>query len=425
MTPAKKILVISNNCLSLHNSNGRTLLNLLGGIDKDDIFQIYFSGETPSEETAGAFVRVTNGDVIKSFMSVKNRFPVVTATPETKTENKSSSGKKNARNMLIRDRVYRLSIRAKKTLFKRVKDFKPDVILLQLGDSALLIDYALYISDKLGAKIITYNTEDYYFKDYDYMAQSEKPSITYKFFHKRFVKYFDRLMKRKPFCIYNCEGLKELYDEKFDAKSEVIYNSSDIDLSANPQKNERKKTDGITYAGNLGVGRHKVLIEIGKAIKEIDESLSLSVYGAAPENIIETELKNAEGINYCGFIPYRDVVDVMLKSKLLVHVESFDDYYKVDTKYAFSTKIADCCASKVPIFICAPAGCEAFRYLSKNDSAFCCSDKDYIKDTIKTALYDEKERKEKSDNALKIFNENHNYRKNGEKFVELLNRLNR
>ena len=415
-----RLLIISHNCLSRHNSNGRTLLNLLNGFQKENLIQIYTSGEFPNEDLVAEFLRVSNKDVVSSYLKLKGCY----STPQpVQTEQKGSQqqtgGKKTAVTMLLRDLVWDNAWIQHKSIYAWAQSKQPNAILLQLSDSTLLITLAVRLAKKLGIPLITYNTEDYYFKNYDYMKKTDRMGLFYRLFHLRFQKSFKKLMAYANQNVYNCYGLKRLYDEHFGCSSQVILPASDFKIT----EMANRENTLISYAGNLGVGRHVSLIKIANALQGIDSSLFVDVYGTADEQI-QNDFAKCKGIRYHGFVSYEKVCDVIQNSRLLLHIESFDSYYKVDTRYAFSTKIVDYCASGRPIFLFAPCDCEAAEYLSNKEAAFVCSNETCLKSSLEQALNNEELREAKSKNALSLSQCMHQIDKNSQLFLKILEDLN-
>lgn len=411
---SKRILIISNNCLSENNSNGRTLLNLVREFPRDNISQIFTSGETSNNLYCGASLRVTNHDVVRSYFRKPDYSANLSNEDNMDKQGIDVKGKKTALSMLIRDLVWDNNRKMKLGILKWAKSQNPDVIILQIGDATLHISIAVYIAKMLNLKLITFNTEDYYFKNYDYMRRSKSCGMVYRLFHHRFHRKFNNMMKLNPTCIYNCYGLKKLYDDYYKNNSHVIYCGTDFDAV------KEVNNDGfIIYAGNLGVGRHKSLIEIGKKLQDIDKNLFIDVYGKATDNI-KNELNNSPGIRFHGLVSYSVVRRCIQNSRLLVHVESFDKYDEMDTRYAFSTKLADYLASGVPMFLYGPITGEGIHYVKKNSAGFVANNKDELDEILEKALYDNNERRLKSLNALCLAESNHNIYKNGKQFRELV-----
>lgn len=416
---AHKLLIIANNCLSYHNSNGRSLMNLLGKYDKEDISQIYISGELADESCCGHSLRITNGDVVRSYIGKQ---PVSENGKNIVVANNSGSqissvGKKTAFTMLLRDLAWDNSYLLKKCILNWSKEQKPDVVILQLGDSSLLIEMGIFVSKKLNIPIITYNTEDYYFKKYDYMRRSSGMGFMYRLFHARYCKKFNKMMNLKPTSIYNCEGLKKIYDDEFKTTSFVIYGATDFKTVS--EEFGLKTT--ILYAGNLGVGRHKSLIEIGEVLQNIDKELVIDVFGSGTEEV-ERELKAAPGVRFNGLVSYEEVCEKMKHSRLLVHVEGFDLFTKMDAKYAFSTKLADYIKSGIPMLLYAPSTGEGVAYMKKNGAAFFSESKDSLQSVLEQALTNERLRKQVTKDALMLANKNHDINHNSQYFYEIVER---
>jgi hypothetical protein len=222
------------------------------------------------------------------------------------------------------------------------------------------------------------------------------------------------MMRGKPTCIYNCEGLKELYDREFETGSYVIYCSTWF--KPVPEVLEK---GFILYAGNLGVGRHKSLIEIGEALHSIDSGMNVEVYGAATEQVRE-ELEGAPGLRFHGEVSYEEICTLIRKSRLLIHTESFDDFTAMDTQFAFSTKLADYAASGIPVFLYGPLTGEGIRYFKIHGAAFHAENRNDLKDKLIQALNSKTEREERAENAVNMVELNHDYRKNSSCFRKIV-----
>ena len=63
----KKILVISRDCFSQTNANGKTLESLLNSFEKDELMQFYTGVNNPDFEFCDSYFRVTDMQMMKSF----------------------------------------------------------------------------------------------------------------------------------------------------------------------------------------------------------------------------------------------------------------------------------------------------------------------------------------------------------------------
>lgn len=318
---------------------------------------------------------------------------------------------------MIRELIWSSNRWRKSTFNNWINEFNPDVVLLQAGDTAFMCRLATEIAQERCIPLIIYNSESYYFKDRNYMVGSGVTSYLYPLFIKYFRKQFDKTIDYASHSIYISDELKEVYDTKFNRPSTVIMTSTDMVGSKHKKDNI---IPIISYLGNLGVGRYESLIEIGEALHGVNKKFFLDVYGRAPNEYILNLLKDCKGINYKGIINYSEVVEVMHRSDLLVHVENFSEFYQWDTKYGFSTKIADTLASGTCFFVYAPEELASTQYLFKNEVACVVTQRENLKNTLKDIIKNQELRKEYAEKGKKIAIQNHNKKKNSNVFAEIV-----
>ena len=111
---------------------------------------------------------------------------------------------------------------------------------------------------------------------------------------------------------------------------------------------------------------------------------------------------------------------IMKESTLLVHTENFSPFYLEDSKYAFSTKIADCLASGTCLFVYAPAELAFARYLVSQDAACVVSDPSEAKNRLEQLLRSDDLRAEYEHKAMETALKNHATQSNRLKFLEAL-----
>ncbi len=414
------LLVIANNSLSENNSNGRTLAGFLKGWDKENIAQIYISGEIPSSNVCDNFFQITDSALLKGFFKKntigKQVFNAVEANNNSNV-NKRSKGKSILK-IVFRDILWGTNVWWNKKLKNWLNNFSPEIILFFAGESVFTYKMVMKIAKYCKIPIVVYNSEGYYFKEKNYLKKGGIISdLVYPFFHSNYKRIFKKLMKKAVHTVYINDKLKHDYDKEFNLPSTTVYTASDVQQGS---KKEQSIIPVVSYLGNLGVGRHIALIEIAKALNEINSDYKLNVYGKIPNETVKEAFQNCPAIKYCGLIPYSEVLEVMYNSDLLVHGESFDDFTVWDLKYAFTTKIADSLSCGTCFFVYAPEELACTEYLLENECACVVTDKNQLRVTLEKLLNDRELREKYIQKGLEIAAKNHNSKKNCEQFQKIL-----
>lgn len=419
-----RLLIVSNNCLSKSDSNGRTLGNFIDGWPKENVAQFCIHDRDKDWDVCSNYYVVSDAQAVKAFVFGKTTDGHRTAREKDVIISSHTVMQKGiARtpaSMLVRDIAWK-SLRWKKEKFDLwVDEFNPEVVLFQAGDLPALYDIAVRLAKDKGIPLVIYNSEEYYFKDYCYFGEDASFKWLYPLFHKKLKKSVKSALQYATGSIYISDYLKRLYDTEF-GKNSITIMTSATDESGRVKKGSVSEGQGtIVYGGNLGIGRHKALIEIGEALQHIDQSLRIDVYGMSDDQGVIDELRSSRGVNYVGMIPYHELQEKTKEARLLVHVESTKPYYLRDIKYGFSTKIADSLASRVPFFVYASDKLTSVQYLKDNKCAIISTNKNHLVEKLKTALFNDEERKKCVSNALVIAAKNHSMKKNREAFYRFI-----
>lgn len=414
-----KVLIISHNCFSASGSNGRTLTNFFKGYPKEKLAQFYIYNEFPALDVCDNYYRITDKEALASVISRKGGGRIKKGDCKDAAVNTRDlpdhKPKRTPFVYLIRELCWKFG-GWKKNLQLWIDDFAPEVVLLQAGDAAFLFDLAYQTAKKCCIPLIQYNSESYYFKNKNFLQNSFASDFWYTILHRRFKKSVEKAIYYADSSIYISDSLRKRYDEKFNMPSQTIMTSTSLLDSSSVTKGETVK---ISYLGNLGVGRYETLIELAEIIKGIDSEYCIDVYGKASQDIIET-FEKTPGINYCGFVSYDECVCIMKESTLLVHIENFSDFYMEDSKYAFSTKIADSLACGTCLFVYAPREMSVTEYLLCNGAACVACDEIEAKEKLTLILTDSDARKKYELRGIEIAKENHSMDSNRQKFWDVL-----
>lgn len=413
-----RVLVLSNECFSNSSSNGRTLRNFFVGWPVEKLAQFYIHGIDPDDQVCTQYYCVSDGNALRSFCSGK---PANGRQRHEQTVNKSSADRhsiqRNAISMMARNLVWNSMRWAGSAFYDWVEEFSPEVILLLMGDSSFMLRLSRELARRYQIPLVIYNTEAYYFKKHDYFRSDGLAKAAYPLFHSFYCREFEKTIQVAACSAYCCDKLKKDHDRCFGRPSCVVYVGSELVPS------NRKETIGsmrISYLGNLGVGRHTGLVEIGNALQEISQNLKLDVYGKIPNEEVRQALSNCNGICFHGFVSYEKVREVIADSDILIHTESFEAFYKEDLKYAFSTKIADSLASGRCFLLYAPENMACTEYLKENQAAWVVEKQEDLLPILQKLLEDDSCREKYVRIAQQLVRENHSVKKSVQMFQQLL-----
>lgn len=418
-----KVLVISNNCFAKNNSNGRILGCLFKNIPVDDVAQFYIVNGTNDFEVCQNYYHVSDSMAIRSWYSGKGIGNIITDPSEVSTyvQEMSIHRAKYGRTpltMLCRNIIWARNGWFNKKLKSWLSDFNPDVIVLQAGDAPFMYATARKMAKFLNKPLVLFNTEYYYFVDYNYINRKDN-SLLYRLFRTILRKNIRKAISYAEISVYNSDWLKEQYDNEFHTPSTVIYQSSE---SVPTKRHNHNNPPKIIYAGGLGYKRYEPLSEIAEALYTINNSYKLTVYGMAQTEKAKEILNNTNGLDYKGVVSYSEVLEKINSSDLLVLAESTSPIISRLTAYGFSTKITDYLCSGIPIFGYGPDINVGLSYLKKQNAAMVVNSLSDLTEGLLKVLEDLDFRKQIVDNAIRLAEKNHNASNNSNRFIEILNK---
>ena len=420
----KRVLVVSNNCFSPSNSNGRTLGNLFYGWPKENLAQFCVIAQDPAWDVCDNYYCLEDRSMLAAFkhgrkaVGRKLQVPLETVQHNVKPidTQRRNIGKKTLPKMMLREMVWAFNRWKSRDFEQWVDSFNPDVVVLQFGDSSFMIDIALYIAQSRKIPLVVYNTEGYYFFKKYWYSHSSTDSILFPFFKYEYHKRVKRLMDYACHSVYLNDELKEDYDNEFNKQSTVIYNSSSMQMG-NPPKFIDGKTK-ISYLGGLGHGRDLAIIDVGEVLTNIDDNLHIDVYGPSDKDVVK-RLSNAKGVKYHGGISYDKVIDIINESDVLFHVEPISEDYN-HLKYGFSGKIADSVSSGKCFVLYAPKELACSKYIIETGAGWFADNKAKLKQVIVNIMNNLKERNAVLEKAKVVAEQNHSFEGNARKFQNIL-----
>ena len=424
-----RTLVISHNCFSESGSNGRTLAGFFEGYPREKLAQLYIVNEEPDLNICDKYYKLTDVAILKSILSFTNAGEIVKKRTILHNEvisvspNKMSSHlQKYTFSLLFRECMWNAPCWKKKQMYAWIDDFKPELIVFQAGNLGYLCKLVRKIANLYKIPLVVYNSEGYYFKKYDYVKETLSHSYIFELYMRRFRKEFSKMMQTCSYAIYITPELKKEYDAEFACDSICLMTATNNIFREARKKKRITHEDNlrISYLGNLDLGRHSSLIEVANTLSQIDKKIKLNVYGKTKDTKILDELCKCSAINYCGFVSYDEVLNIINSSDINIHVEGFEPFYLEDSKYAFSTKIADLLASGNCVFIYADEGLTFTKYIKNTKSGCVVTQKKELLPTLEKIILYEDAREQYEKNAVELAMKNHDIHKNKQKFQQIL-----
>lgn len=412
-----KVLVIENECVSKSTNNGRTLGNLLKGWPKDMIAQFCISMVDPDYDVCDNFYYVSDWDALNALTKGKtvdgNYQPPTQALSEPK-----SSPRKAPFTMVARNVIWNTNAWRNKSFYTWVEKFSPDIILFMNGDSYFMHRIATDLAIKYNLPMLIFNCEGFYFFDKNIRDKGIMPGLFQKIFISNYRRQFKKTIEYASHTVYLNEVLQRDYDNTFHRPSSVIYTSSEMEFKPKYDIAEKPK---FSYLGTFYFDRYKSLIEIANALRNINPSYRIDVYGNL-QGFDEAKLAfdNCDAINYCGMVPYSEVLNVIYTSDIVFQAEAFDEEKIYALKYGFSTKVADSICSGTNFFSYAPESVAFMHYLKENDCAWYATSKEMLESQLRRLLSDRTERVRILERAKIIAEKNHRAAKAREEFQRVI-----
>ena len=418
-----KVLIISQPVLSQSNNMGKTLAGYFKAFSPKDISQLYLRQGVPtSVDTCENYYCFSDSDALKSILNHKVQGVSYTGKSLVCTNNTKSTLENNdayklgsahkAWMLFARDAVWKLSTWKNKKLLNWLDHTEADVVFFAPGDGAFIYRVADEIARYLHKPLVMVCMDDFFVNN---RTQNE---VLGKLRQKCFMKVVRKTVKNCDAIFTICDEMNDIYSNLFGKKCFTLHTAAENkDLHLNPTANH------ISYIGNLSCGRYQSLIEMGKALSEMqDERLPkfIDVYSGTKEVKCTEPLRNASGINFCGEIPAESVLEVMANSLAVIHTESFEPKMTNLVRFSVSTKIAESLMYGPCLIAYGPEGIASIDYLKENNAAWTITDPEDLKKGLKEILENSTLREQIVRNARKLAEKNHNAEVNPKKVREWL-----
>ncbi|MBR3145565.1 MAG: hypothetical protein IKF53_06740 [Clostridia bacterium] len=394
--------------------------------DKERLAQIYTKSDMPNTPVCDRFFQISENAIIHSVINrkpvgkeVRNGEAADTRAVEAEKKLYTKAHKKKSWFMtIVREIVWSLGCWKTKALDKFVDDFDADVYFVPIYPVIYTAKIQEYILKKHKKPYVCYLWDD----NYSYMACGKN---VFAYIHRFFLrKHVKRLAKNcsEMFTITKIEG--DETDKLFGTKSVVLTKGINYD-NLTFEKRSPSNPVKMVYTGKLIIGRDYSLVEISKALKEInrDETLiTLDIYSPTVLDDKTMEILNQNGCTMRGAVPKDKVAEIQKDADVVVFVESLSKKHCLDARLSFSTKLTDYFASGKCIFAIGDSRIAPIMYLKENDAAIIATTPAEVKEQLEKLLGDKKTVEEYSKKAFMCGKRNHEESLVKETFINTITR---
>lgn len=374
-----KILILGTVPWDNQNSLGNTLSNWFENWEDCEFAFMYNRDKKNDNKCCSTYFQVTFKDIIhniftpwkigREFTSAEND-DIIDSLTEATMINTLSGFRRRFVNYCV-DQLYISNIWFNKRAKKFIAKFNPDIVFLFTIPDAFRYNLVNYIKRNTKAKIVQFVADDVY-------GQSLcSNTLLNKIYRKR----IPQLLKKADKVYGASVPLCEAYRNYFNIEITPLYKGCEIKYNDYSFHNPIK----IIYAGNLYYGREKSLAELVNVISDINKKelvFELSIYSNSYiSNEVNSSL-NAVGCCLYPVRPYNEIMDLMKKSDIVLHIESFDKKQEQLVRYSFSTKIIDCLQSGSVFMAIGPSKVASIEYSKMIPGAIVVDDLSKLKEVL-------------------------------------------
>ena len=406
------------------DSGIHTQTDLFKYYDPDRVAQIYTKSDLPNTDVCNSFFRISENEVIKSVYKrkpvgcrVQNGTEPDEATKKAMEEEQALYAKAHKKKSwfltLAREFIWMLGKWKTKALDEFVEQEAPDVYFVPIYPVVYMGWIQLHILKKYPRPYVCYLADDNY---------------SYKACGTNLFAYMHRWMLRKVvkklatnctemFTITKTEAIET--DACFGTKSVVLTKGIDFE---GREYNDKPVSDPIriVYTGNLLIGRAVSLVEISKAMANINkdgEKVIFDIYSATVPDEKTLEQLNSHGCHFRGRVPKSEVDGIQESADIVVFAESLEKKHRMDARLSFSTKLTDYFKNGKCIFAIGDKGIAPIIYLRENDCAIIANEYSEIEERLRFLIETPEKISEYSRKAFDCGMKNHNAKDIEEIFV--------
>lgn len=377
-----KVLVVDVNAWQ-EEAASNTLLEVFRCWSPDKLGLVYTSSFFPDTTVCNHFFQIGENQVLRSvfkpWITVGREVNSTSASIDSDAVSEQKLRSRSHRShsgwmRFAREIVWKLGHWRSSRLNAFVRDFNPDILFIPIFPYAYMGRIQKHIIKFYKKPVVCYLADDNYSYDackgiYDYLI---------RFWNRKYVRYLATSCS-EMFVIVEKE--KEDTDRRFGTNSVILTKSvdfSDLIYKERTPNNPLK----IVYTGSLLIGRGNTLVEVAKAVNDINSEQNrlvaeLFVYSQTIPSIEILSQIDQGSSHFCGTIPRQSIQTVINEADVVVFAEALYGREANVAKLSFSTKITDYLSSGKCILAIGKQDIAPIEYLRSNNAAIiACSSED-------------------------------------------------
>lgn len=394
------ILIIRHNTWDDSRAGGNTLSNLFTDWPNSNFAYLYSRNTTPNNNVCSHYYRITEINILKYFFNSKAigeefYFNLGSSLDDDRKlnsrEKKVESVIKKILNVcnlgilhLGADLLWKTK-KWKNTKFEKfIRDFSPDIIFAYASDFVRLQCLLETIRKLTNARITLFFADDVF--------GYKHPGI-FNAIHRTLVNAsVHRCIEVATICYGITEQLCSEYSRKYNKAFYLLQKG--CDLSETLPRICNNNPISLIYAGNLYYGRDQTLIHLIQAMQKLNEStslpkVSLNIYcNSEIPKCLNKLLLTVNFVKLNIKRPYSEVMASIKNADIVLHIESFSEKARRQTRLSFSTKITDCMQSGACLLAIGPDEIASMEYVMRLPGVFVINDVNKIYDILKVIADD-------------------------------------
>lgn len=351
------------------SSGSDTFSSLMKGIDPSGVANLYVRGAMPDSSAASRYFHIDEISVIKSCLnpSIKTGEEVCVSVPDSKAGAPAEVSIYHHRSKLIlwlRELGWKFGRWNSKELDSFLESVNPDVLLFPIESYPYFNRINEYIIEKCEPqKVVGYLWDD------NFTYKQHPHSLVFKIERFFLRKQVRRLINSCIDVLAISPKMKEECDKEFGVDSIVItkpiFNCGEFEdyQAGTPVR--------ILYTGKLIIGRDDTVIEVVKAIKEVNKEGQKAILDIYTNTQLSEDKKAKIAVEGCcnlhDPVPQSEVAALQKKADVLLFAESLSDR-DLTARLSFSTKLTDYFAAGKCIWAVGNSDLGPIEYLRKEDA---------------------------------------------------------